>query len=108
LALGLALGAAGCRQEPAPSAARPLGADELARVGDAVIPVEAFLAARARSGEAVGDAELLARLTRREQLFAEARRTGFDRTPELAAAWKAFVAERFEEAQLPGPDPGAV
>ncbi|MFN0067581.1 MAG: peptidylprolyl isomerase [Limisphaerales bacterium] len=107
LALAALLGVAGCRQETAPSAARPPGADELARVGPAAISVDAFLAERDRQGVPIADAALLDRLVRRELLFAGAQRAGLDRSPALQAAWKNLVAQRFEESQLDGPGAAA-
>lgn len=94
---------AACRRETGPAAARPPGADELARVGPAVITVEAFLAERDRRGGPGADAALLERLVRRELLFVAAQEAGFDRSPALQAAWKNLVAQRFEETQLAGP-----
>lgn len=88
----------GCRQEPATRVDAPLAADELARVGPAVISAEAFLVERARTGGSEPDAVLLERLIQRELLYAEARRVAFEQSPALQAAWKNLVIQRFQES----------
>lgn len=88
----------GCRQEPATTVARSLAADELARVGAAVISVDMLLAERARTGGSEPDDVLLERLIQRELLYAEARRVAFDQSPALQVAWKNLVTQRFQES----------
>ncbi|MBN9689598.1 MAG: peptidyl-prolyl cis-trans isomerase [Verrucomicrobia bacterium] len=71
---------------------------ELARVGSQIITADAFLAERARASTTESNSELLDRLLQRELLFAEASRTGFDQSPELKAAWKNLVSQRYRES----------
>lgn len=105
---------AGCRQESPTAVTRPLAADELARVGSAVISREALLAERNRASGSEPDAVLLERLIRRELLFAEARRVAFEQSPALRSAWKNLVIQRFQEhletqaESLPPPTPAEV
>jgi len=87
----------GCQPEPTTAVDRPLAADELARVGPAVISVEAFLAERTRTSSPEPDAVLLERLIQRELLYAEAHRVAFDQSSKLQAAWKNLVIQRFQE-----------
>ena len=102
LAVGLAavaIGSGGCGRGPEPEAALADRSDDVVRVGDLGISKREFLAERRKVPPTVPDDELLERMTRRLLLFAEARRTGFDRSEEMQEAWRALVSSRFEEAQ---------
>ncbi|MBX3745558.1 MAG: peptidyl-prolyl cis-trans isomerase [Verrucomicrobiae bacterium] len=101
LAIALLLGTTACHRESPSAAAHPLAPHELARIGEAVVTTAQFQAERFRHPASISADELLQRLIRREQLLAEAHRTGFDRQPELIEAWKAFVTSRFEDSLRP-------
>lgn len=97
--MGLALIlASGCQPESVVTVDPPLGPHELARIGSATITVETFQTERARAGSATSDeGALLDRLIRRELLYAEAQRVGFDQSSAVQAAWKNLVIQRFQE-----------
>ena len=70
---------------------------ELARVGSQTISVESFLNERTRARPSESNSELLERLIERELLYTDARRSGFDQSPEIQAAWKEWLAQRYRE-----------
>ncbi len=89
-----------------PSATQADADDIVATVGETPIPSEAFLrewnrhAGKSSGRFAAADPQaVLDRLIRRELLFAEATRTGFDQSPEIRTAWRDFVINRFAEQQ---------
>jgi len=70
----------------------------VATVGGIPITAEAVEAELARRGG--GDKQpVLELLVRRQLLLAEAQRTGFDRSPEMQAAWDSFIVNRFADEQ---------
>lgn len=86
---------------------RPLWpAEAVARVGEAFITEEDLRAASRRSGGA-DVTNALEVLLRRELYFLEAQRTGFGDREEVRAAWRAFLASRYEEARLAAREPAA-
>ncbi|MCW5557492.1 MAG: peptidyl-prolyl cis-trans isomerase, partial [Verrucomicrobiae bacterium] len=86
---------------------RPLWpAEAVARVGEAFLTGEELRAASRRSGGA-DVTNALETLVRRELYFLEAQRTGFGDREDVRAAWRAFLASRYEEARLAAREPSA-
>ena len=86
---------ASCR--PADPVIPALSDQELARVGSQTISVESFLNERTRARPSESNPELLERLIERELLYAEALRSGFAQSPEVQAAWKQWLSQRYRE-----------
>jgi hypothetical protein len=70
----------------------------VAKVGDALITAN-DVHAEALKHRAMGNEQALNLLVRRELLFQEAKRAGFDRSPEMQAAWRDFVINRFADGK---------
>lgn len=77
------------------------GPGDVARVGDVIITaddVRRALGNRGKPADAeVAKSGVLEDLIRRELLFAEAQRSGFCERDEIKAAWRKFIASRFQE-----------
>ncbi|MEI9961483.1 MAG: hypothetical protein WDM76_10260 [Limisphaerales bacterium] len=67
-------------------------------MGTNVITSDVFLAELNRRGMTDKN-QILETLVRRELLFAEAQKTGFDKSPEMREAWRSFLINRFAEKQ---------
>lgn len=72
--------------------------DAVATVGSNVITSGDFLFESGRRRQADQD-KVIDGMVRRELLFAEAQRTGFDKSPEMVEAWRTLVINRFAGRQ---------
>lgn len=100
--IGLLLAAhlAGCSKPKSKSDA-VLPAQTVAIVGKTPITLQRFEAELRRHGMA-DKQEVLQLLVRRELLFAEAQRIGFDQRTDVQEAWHDFVINRFAESKRKG------
>jgi len=74
--------------------------DVVAWVGEAVITREAFRGELSRRGHVQGKTGVLEGMIRHEALLAKARAAGYDRDPELRAAFGRMIAARYQEDRL--------
>jgi peptidyl-prolyl cis-trans isomerase C len=70
----------------------------VAKVGNTLIAANE-VQAEVLKHRAMGNEEALNLLVRRELLFQEAKSAGFDRSPEVQAAWRDFVINRFADGK---------
>jgi len=80
------------------TATQPSPHSVIAVVGETSIPVESFEAELGRRGHADKQA-VLDQMVRRELLFAEAKRVGFDKSPEIIEGCRTLIVNRFAEKQ---------